>query len=91
MNQSKYYTPMSEKSFQAIKQESIKIWSTYDDTYNYATEKINRIKDLENIQDNAMYIIAMFDMSNISKLLSQLDEETLEELKDDRLPKEYYQ
>lgn len=62
--------------FNEIKDKSIKLWSTYDDTYGYATEKINRIKDLENIRDNFSYILAMFDNKNLMKILQSVNEET---------------
>lgn len=59
-----YYTPPPEKIFQEMKQISILLWSQYDDTYGYKSNKINRIKDLENIKDNFMYILSMFDLYN---------------------------
>jgi len=68
----KYYEAPSDEIFEEIKKEAIKIWKTYDDTYGYASGKIDRIKDIGNIQDNAMSIISMFDSSNIAKLLVNL-------------------
>lgn len=85
-NQKNYYVPMSDESFNDIKKHAIEIWDTYDDTYGYASGKIERIKDLENVEDNAMYIIAMFDSENQRKLFGMLKEETIKELNDERLP-----
>ena len=68
----KYYEAPSDKIFEEVKKEAIKIWETYDDTYDYASGKINRIKDIGNIKDNAMSIVSMFDHSNIAKLLVNL-------------------
>ena len=69
-----YYTPPTDEVFEEIKHMSIEIWNTYDDTYGYATEKISRIRDLKNIQDNAMYIVAMFDLSNLFELSALLSD-----------------
>ena len=71
----KYYEAPSDEIFEEIKREAINIWKTYDDTYDYATGKIKRIKDITNISDNGMYMVAMFDMSNRRKLLGNLSKE----------------
>ena len=71
-----YYVPPSNEIFEEIKKKSIGIWKTYDDTHGYSTEKIDRIKDLENVQDNAMYMVAMFDWVNKKKLNDKLSEES---------------
>ena len=66
---------MKEETFNIIKQTAIELWKEIDtdnDKYGYATEKINRIKDLENIKDNFGYIINMFDYKNQWKLLDKL-------------------
>lgn len=74
-----YYTPPSDQAFEEVKREAIKLWREVDsdgDKYGYASEKIGRIKDIANIEDNAMYIVAMFDPSNRHTLISRLSEET---------------
>lgn len=76
MNVKEYYTAPKQEIFDDIKENAIKIWKTYDDTFGYATEKIDRIKDLQNIQDNAWYMVAMFDHINRGKLLSMVKPET---------------
>ena len=53
-----YYTAPPQEIFEDIKENARKIWQSYDDTYGYASEKIARI-DIENISDNAWYIVAM--------------------------------
>jgi len=73
-----YYLPPKKKQFDEIKEKAIEIWKTYDDTYNYATEKIEKIKDLENVRDNFMYILAMFDIFNQKKVIKKLNEKTKE-------------
>ena len=75
MSQELYYEAPSDEIFQEVKKEAIKIWETYDDTYGYATEKIDRIKDLENIRDNFMYLWAMLDNNNQVKLFANISEE----------------
>jgi ribosome maturation protein Sdo1 len=84
MTPEQYYKAPPQKVFNEIKQESIKIWKTYDDQFGYATEKINQIKDLENIGDNAWYMVAMFDSSNQSKLLHAVSDDTADMIVDAR-------
>lgn len=67
---------MSQEVFEEVKKTCMEVWELVDtdnDKYGYATEKKNRIKDLENVSDNGMYMIAMFDLKNqalVSALLS---------------------
>lgn len=68
----KYYIPPSDPIFEEVKNQAIEIWKTYDDTHGYATGKINRIKELPNIEDNFMYMVAMFDIYNLDKLSKKL-------------------
>lgn len=77
-----YYKPVTDDTFQEIKDAVTAIWQTYDDTYGYATSKIERIKDKNNIQDNGMYMVAMFDMNNQRKLASLLSEEAKQEIRE---------
>lgn len=58
--------------FNEMLNKAISIWSTYDDTYGYASEKINYIKSLTNVQDNAMVFYKMFDHFNQSKFLENI-------------------
>jgi hypothetical protein len=63
-----YYTAPSQEIFDDIKTNSIKIRNIYDNTYGYATEKINKVSSMDNIRDNTYFIIAMFDLQNQAKL-----------------------
>jgi len=74
-----YYEAPSDECFEDMKKCAIEIWSGYDDQYGYATEKINQIKDIGNIKDNFMYILAMFDIFNQQKVGYLLSENTKEE------------
>ena len=69
-----YYKAPAQDVFDSIKKAAIALWQTYDDTYGYVTEKVNRIKDIENVGDNTGYIVAMFDNTNRLKLLGMVDE-----------------
>lgn len=78
----RYYEAPSDEIFNEIKERVIEIWNSYDNTFGYATEKINRVRDLENVQDNAIYMIAMFDHVNQGKLASLLSTEAREAIRD---------
>lgn len=78
-----YYTAPTDKAFEELKLKAMELWVEIDkdnDKYGYATGKINRIKDLKNIGDNFMYIIAMFDIFNIELLRRKLSKETKKEV-----------
>jgi hypothetical protein len=74
MSQELYYTPPTDKIFNEIKREATKIWKTYGNEHGYVDGKLKRI-DIGNIEDNAMYMIAMFDHQNKGKLFKALSEE----------------
>jgi hypothetical protein len=72
-----YYTPPHEDIFNEVKKASMELWKLVDsdhDKYGYATEKINKIKDIKNVSDNFMYMVAMFDSGNQGLLASKLSE-----------------
>lgn len=75
-----YYKPVTDDTFQEIKDAATAIWNTYEDPYR--TEKIERIKDINNIKDNGMYMVAMFDMDNQRKLASLLSKEAKQEIRE---------
>lgn len=80
-----YYTAPSDEMFEEVKREAMELWKIVDtdnDKYGYATEKINRIKDIANVQDNFMYMIAMFDIDNQSQLASKLSYDTRQAIRD---------
>lgn len=71
-----YYTAPSQEVFDDIKDNATKIWKTYDNTYHYVDEKLDRIKDIQNISDNAWFIVAMFDSINQAKLITMVKPKT---------------
>ncbi len=75
-----YYETPPDNIFNEVKEKSIKIWKTYDNTYGYADEKTDYIKTIGNIKDNMMTIIAMFDINNQMKLAGKLSFEANKEI-----------
>lgn len=73
----KYYEAPSEEVFSEIKAACIALWITLD-----AKEEIDRIIGLENISDNAMTMIAMFDEVNQYKLRMVLSSEAKEAIRE---------
>ena len=44
---------MNDSIFKELKQEAIKIWQTYDNTYGYADEKINYINSFRYVSEGS--------------------------------------
>lgn len=82
MDEITYFTPPNDNIFEEIKNASMVLWKTYDNKYGYVDEKIGRIRDIKNIKDNAMFMVAMFDHINIAKLKVALSEESVEFIED---------
>ena len=80
------YEAPSQEIFDEMKKISIEIWNTYDNTYWYVDEKVNRIKYLENWKDNFMTMFQMFDTVNQTRLIQKASEELKIEL-----AKRYYE
>jgi hypothetical protein len=72
-----YYTAPSDEVFEEIRQAAIRLWQTYDNQFGYVDEKVNAIKDIANVGDNWMYMVAMFDDQNQGKLFATLKPETV--------------
>lgn len=97
MNRAKlYYTPPRQELFEAVKRRAMELWKEIDtdnETFGYATEKINQIKDIENVGDNFMYMVGTFDIHNQRLLANRLQQETREAIKermiDGETPREY--
>ena len=80
-----YYTPPTEEQFNEVKEKSMELWKEVDsdnDKYGYASGKIAQIKDVKNVQDNFMYMVAMFDINNQRKLAEKLNAETRKSIKE---------
>jgi len=70
-----YYIPPADGLFDELKAKSIEIWSGMGSEPSYSQEKIGRIKDIKNVGDNFMYMVAMFDRFNQAKLADKLSPE----------------
>jgi len=77
-----YYTAPTDEQFEELKEKAIEIWTPMGDEPSYAQGKINQIKDLQNIRDNFMYMVAMFDNNNQCKLALLLSEDTRKAVRD---------
>jgi signal recognition particle receptor subunit beta len=88
-----YYIAPSDKIFEEVKAKAIEIWQGYDNEFGYADEKVGRIKDIGNISDNLMFIVAMFDFPNQQKLARKLSVEARDAIRermfDGGQPEEY--
>lgn len=88
-----YYTAPSDEIFNEIKTKSIELWKGYDNSYGCVDEKLERINNIKNIKDNALYIIAMFDFFNQKKLSNMLSNDArtavYERIKSSGTPEEY--
>ena len=65
-----YYKAPSDEAFEELKEASLEIWDTYDDPYQ--TKKKDKVRRLDNVRDNFMVIVSMFDAENRKKLASKL-------------------
>lgn len=81
MTEEEYYIPPKQNVFDEIQRASIEIWRGYSDECGYSSGKINRIKDLGNVKDNAWYMVSMFDPSNQMKLIGSVSDETAIQIK----------
>jgi len=70
-----YHVAPPEEIFNEVKKQSILLWRSYSDEHGYASGKIARIDTLENIRDNFMFMVAMFDISNQRLLANVLSPE----------------
>lgn len=75
----------TEKIFEDIKQAAIAVWNTFDDTYGYRSEKLERVDSIKNYSDNWFTFISMFDFQNQYKLLNNIkDIDTITFLREQR-------
>lgn len=71
-----YYTAPSDEAFEDMRKACIEVWGQYDNEFGYVDDKTGRIKEIANVQDNFMYMIAMFDHINQRKVVAKLSEAT---------------
>ena len=76
MDSKLYYTAPTDEEFAEMKKECIAQWETHDNSHGYVDGKVARIKDIENTQDNFMYMFAMFDIRGQREVVNRLNAET---------------
>ena len=67
----------SQEIYNEMKSIATSIWSSYDNTYGYVTDKLNYINSIDNIQDNAMVFYRMFDNSNQETFITKASNEVI--------------
>jgi len=80
-----YYKAPSTEIFEEVKAAAIEVWTeNYPEETSpfYAKEKVDRIKDIGNVTDNLMYMVAMFDIHNQFKLAQKLSPEAREAIRE---------
>ena len=77
-----YYTPPTDEQFEELKKAAIQLWSTMGSEPSYSKEKIDRIRDIANVGDNFMYMVAMFDIYNQRTLAYAISPETRKAVSD---------
>ena len=77
-----YYTPPTDEQFNTLKACAITIWGGMGSEPSYSREKIARIKDIKNVSDNFMYMVAMFDINNQQKLANLLPDDVKEAVRE---------
>ena len=78
MEEDFYYTAPNDECFDEVKEKALEIWRSY----LYPSEKVEKVEKLENIGDNFMFIISMFDDPNQKKLSSMLSDKAKKEISD---------
>ena len=76
-----YYTAPPDEAFEDMKQVCMDVWATMDNQFGYVDEKQARIKEIKNVEDNFMYMLAMFDQGNQAKVVELLKFLTQTELR----------
>jgi hypothetical protein len=76
MNIDFFYKPPPDECFEELKSVCINFWKTFDDTFGYATEKINTIKDLPNEGANFMAMVQMIHPISRQVIAKNLSIET---------------
>jgi len=71
-----------DEQFEELKKAAIELWQTFDNRFGYVDEKVNAIKGIDNISDNFMFIVAMFDSRNQRRLAEKLSPETRKSIRE---------
>ena len=82
-----YYTALDKEHFTKLKISCLLVWSQYED-FNYKAEKFSKVVRMENVKDNYMSMIAMFDHINQAHLFHILPLDLLARIRD-ALPEDH--
>lgn len=69
-----YYEAPSDEIFNEVREACAVVWKEVSDYPSYLEEKLTKI-DIDNVRDNFMYLVALFDVDNQRRLFSLLSEE----------------
>ncbi len=72
----------TEAIFNDLQQAALKVWSKYDDTYGYQTEKTTQVNAITNYADNWFTFLGMMDSTNQAELLTYIQQEKLDFLRE---------
>lgn len=75
-----YYLAPSDEAFNEMKDACIAQWKRLDNTYGYVDTKLSLLP-MENVKDNFMVMLAMFDPFNQREIMWELSEETKDEVR----------
>lgn len=87
MDKELYYTAPSQEIFDEVRKEAINIWVDLNPRFHH--EKTDYLKKLENIRDNFMVIVAMFDCNNQRTLAIKISAEARKAISDRMRDAEY--
>lgn len=76
-----WYIPPEQHILDDMYNTARDIWLTYDDTYGYATEKIEYLNHMKRNTRDYMLAWTMFDDTNQNKFAAKLQPESKEYLK----------
>ena len=78
-----YYIEPSDAIFTHLRTTIIaNVWRKYDDTYGYASSKIDYINSFNNLSDNFMTMWNMLDVHNAQIVLDKINFRTYKALKE---------
>jgi hypothetical protein len=78
--ENKYYEEFPQELFEELKSLCIDMWKIIHT--DYAESKVLQLQSIDNIRDNGMYMLSMFDLGNLMALRLKMSEELKIEVKE---------
>jgi len=75
------YLPPRQKVFEEIKKACVDMWKTYDNSYGYVDEKIERVEQIRNEGADVMFLLNMFHHTMKEYIISTLSPEAKDYIK----------